>query len=104
METATKSQRLVMNRCDFEMWVQMAPDGVHDAWTRTFVTSMISDLGLKSDFRLNRVYIPCPGSAHGRFGLQSWAGGHVCSLGHGLREIQSLYGLVLALARDFLTR
>jgi len=56
---------------------------------------MILYLGLKNDFRLNRVYIPCPGECpchraglgcHGGSGriVQSWPGLRVCSLGHGL--------------------
>ena len=45
------------NRCDFQTWVQMAPGGVQQAWTDILGMRHSWDLGLKSDFRLNRVFI-----------------------------------------------
>ena len=54
---ATNSQRFVTNRCDFQTWVQMAPGGVQQAWTDILGMRHSWDLGLKSDFRLNRVFI-----------------------------------------------
>ena len=56
---ATNSQRFVTNRCDFQTWVQMAPGGVQQAWTDILGMRLLGtlNLGLKNDFRLNRVYI-----------------------------------------------